>query len=177
LDIIVATIKLDIKNSTAVATNLRKQVEKLELGVSRAKVTFTKQALKAIVELLPVWSGKTQDSIRVSERSRPSPTKKNWDWKEEYGHTNEMPLGRGVENMANPGKIMGQSRNVRSTRLNPRTGHVYIVGASPATDAGLFEGRTPNVRGTKLRPRNPTNMMRLILQRAINGTPFEIKSE
>lgn len=80
-----------IKNKTAQITKLRKQV--------------ASDLIDAMVDNMPVWSGKTVRSLAVSNseagsnRREPHPQRGDyqeegeWHYEEEYGPTSRMPLG------------------------------------------------------------------------------------
>lgn len=149
---------------------LRKKAEELVSGkAGRAKYEATQAAAEALISVLPVWSGSTQDSVRISEGSpqfSPKLRPARHDYMSDGGTTptSMVPVGQGREDEARPWKIREQARRVSKSIFRD----VYITANSSATDAGLWEGRAP----TPQRARNPRNSKEIILEKAAKGTKF-----
>ena len=161
--------RIKVEGSLAPFRKQLKDILTREVGKHKKKAT--EQALDAIVTLLPVWSGATQDSILVSEGQRRTSGKLGYKRRQDapnagrhFGETSKMPLGQGQEPRSNPGKVKGQIRNVRENSLES----VYITANSTASDAGLWEGQAPSPD----KARNPRNTLGIIISRTKVGTAF-----
>ena len=137
--------------------------------LGKQKIKATRQAAQAIVANLPVWSGATQDSVLIGEGYPVSARYVKYPRRKYMAMggtvpTSQVPVGQGLEDRANPEKILSQV-----SKLRPNLEPVFIAANSPATDAGVWEGRAP----TPATARNSKDTLNIIMRAAARGTIFK----
>ena len=132
--------------------------EAVRAGKKRRKIA--KKALELIAEITPVWSGRTQASIRLTE-GRPSSSIAGGG-KGERG-TNFMPLGVGAERNSNIERVVSQITNLKVIKsYKDEIPPFFITASSKAVDLGVFEGKVPYNPKHNLHPRVPEDALDII---------------